>query len=275
MFEGCRKMPLAEIQTTQLELMKLIHKVCVKHNIRYYIIAGTMLGAVRHGGFIPWDDDIDIAMAREEFENFKQIFNQEFDNSKYFLQHYGTDPYFQPALMRVLMLGTVQDIPSEYHLKHRKESYLDIFPLDNAPDTIEERKVHARQIKKIDRLIELRYYKVYNGDNALRRFVKASVAALISLIPKSYLRKKRLAIMSKYDEHSTSRLVSTVSQYRYEKQAMLREFYGTPTLVKFEDAEFYGPEQADRYLKQLYGENYMQVPPVEKRRTPTDVYIKL
>ncbi len=272
MFEECRKMSLTEIQSTQLEAMKHIHEVCVKHDIKYYIIAGTMLGAVRHNGFIPWDDDIDIAMFREDFEKFKLIFNKEFDKSKYFLQHFETDSYFSKALMRVLVVGTKLDLPYEDHLKHRKEMYLDIFPLDNAPDTKEARNTHAKKIRNIDKLFKLRYYKIFGKDSQFSIFIKKCVSFFISLIPRKVLVKKRIEIMQQYNKVQTSLVVSTVSQYKYEKQSMMRGLYGNPTLIKFEDAEFFGPEYPEQYLKQLYGDNYMQIPPIEKRRTPTPVY---
>ena len=148
-FEGYKLIPLREVQLMQLEVMKEIHKVCVKRNIKYYMIAGSVLGAVRHGGFIPWDDDIDIAMMREDYERFKAIFPDEFNTDKYFLQHYDSDIDFKPALMRLCIKNTIRDFESEMHWHDCKNMFLDIFPLDNAPD---ENALREEQTKKILRL---------------------------------------------------------------------------------------------------------------------------
>ncbi len=273
--QGYRKMSLLEIQSAQLQLMKQIHQVCVKYDIKYYIIAGTLLGAVRHGGFIPWDDDIDIAMMREDFEKFKQISSIEFDESRYFLQSYDTDFYLRPALIRICFSNTIKDIPSEAHLKHCKSSYLDIFPLDNAPDTIKLQKKHSCVLTAIDTLMRFRYYQIYDHDNCLRILLKKLISLLLTIIPIQVLKNKRLSVMQQYNNQYTKYIVSTVSQYAYSRQTMPREFYGEPTLINFEDTAFYAPEQTNNYLTQLYGANYLQIPPLEKRRTPTDVYIKI
>ena len=115
-------MEIRELQLLQLDVMKEIHEVCIKHKIEYYLIAGSVLGAVRHGGFIPWDDDIDIAMMRSQYDEFRSVFYEEFDQTKYFLQDYDTDNEHRPALMRLCIKGTIQDLPYEYHLKNCKNN---------------------------------------------------------------------------------------------------------------------------------------------------------
>lgn len=271
---GYRKLNLRELQIMQLSVMKLIHIVCVKYNIKYYMIGGTLLGAVRHKGFIPWDDDIDIAMMRDDFEKFKSVFDHEFDTSKLFLQHYDSDIYFQPALMRVCIKDTIMDLASEYHLHHCKNSYLDIFPLDNVPDDENLRIKHAKKLSLIDRLINLRYYHIYEKDTHFRVFVKKCVSFFISLIPVSFLKNLRIKEMTKYNDSKTACVCSTVSHYKYAKQVMPREYYGIPQLMDFEDTQLYATAQTVNYLQQLFGSNYMEIPPIEKRDKPTDVYIK-
>ena len=273
-YTGYRKMELRELQLMQLEVMKLIHNVCVKNDIKYYIIAGTLLGAVRHGGFIPWDDDIDIAMMREDYEKFKLIFHKEFDQSKFFLQYYDTDKCFQPALMRFCIKDTIMDIPSEYHLHHCKNSYLDIFPLDNAPAAKELQDQHSKEISKIDNIIRWHYYHIYEKDNLANIFIKKVVSMFLRLLPLESIKKKRLKVMQMYNNNETGFVCSTVSHYKYSKQVMSKEVYGEPKLMKFETTELYAPAKYIDYLEHLYGKNYMKLPPVEKREKPSEVYVK-
>lgn len=273
-FTGYRKMPLRELQLLQLDTMKLIHQACEKHGIDYYMIGGTLLGAIRHKGFIPWDDDIDIAMMRKDFNRFKEIFSAEFDSSKYFLQHYDSEKEFRPAMMRVCIKGTIQDLPSEAHHKNCKNTYVDIFPLDNVPDSQEERVLHMKELQRIDKYINIKMYHVHSGNSRLYVFAKKMISKLLCFISLKSLQRKRVASMSKYKDVSTRCVASTVSKYGYEKQIMDRAIYGKPVLYTFEDTMLYGVEQYDTYLTKLFSKKYMELPPENKREIPHDVYIK-
>ena len=272
-FKGYRKLSLRELQLLQLNAMKHIHQVCLKHNIKYYMIGGTLLGAVRHKGFIPWDDDIDIAMMREDYERFKQIFASEFDLSRFFLQHYDSDIDFRPAMLRVCIKNTIQDYPSEIHHKCCKNTYVDIFPLDNVPDSELERDTHIKELLNIDRLINIKLYHIYEQNSKLYVLFKRIVSKLL-FDPLKTLQKKRIKSMTKYKDVSTKCVASTVSKYGYRKQIMDRNIYGNPVLYDFEDTQLFGVEQVDVYLTQLFGKKYMEIPPENKREVPHDVYIK-
>ena len=262
---------LRELQMLQLDLMKKVDNFCSEHGIEYYLIGGSCLGAVRHKGFIPWDDDIDIAMLREHYDKFVELFQKEFSEQEYFLQNYDTDKEFSPALSRICIRGTLVDIASERHLRTCKNAYIDIFPLDHIPDTVEEREKHRKKLYVIDRLIGLKQYHLYRFTK-LEIIAKKIVSLLLSIIPLKCLQRLRVATMTKYKDVLTENVCSTVSKYGYRKQIMSRSIYGKPARMIFEDACLNVPEDTDMYLTLLFGSDYMELPPESKRVAPQTSY---
>lgn len=272
-FRAYTKLDLKQVQYMQLGLMKQIHEVCNAEGIRYYLLAGSLLGAVRHGGFIPWDDDIDIGMPRNDYEKFKSLFPHKMDTKKFFLQHFKSDHDFAPALMRLCIVGTIMDVKSERHLKNCKNTYIDIFPLDNVPNAETNRINQEKQILRIKRLIDLKLYHIYESNSKISVFAKKMVSFFLRVVPLSYLQKRIEEVMTLYQFEECENYCSMASKYSYSKQTISKSIYGVPTLIRFEDTEFYGPEKPIEYLSHLYGKHYMQLPPEEKREKPHDVYI--
>ena len=268
-------LPLRDVQLLQLDVMKQIHRVCIKRNIKYYLIAGSVLGAVRHGGFIPWDDDIDIAMMRDDYERFKTIFYEEFEDNRFFLQHYDSDVDFKPALMRFCIKGTIRVSECEKQWHNCKNMYIDIFPLDNAPDNDLLRKKQAKKIKKLRGILSKKLYGLYPSNSGLVVSLKKVVSFAYRLYPLHLVQNKLNQVMQQYNHQQTVSVCSMASKYKYVKQCIDRSIYGDPTLLRFEDTEFFGPEQPKEYLEHLYGKDYMQLPPPEKRDQPEDVFISL
>lgn len=268
-----KELSLRELQMLQLSAMKDIHNMCERLSINYYIIGGTLLGAVRHGGFIPWDDDIDIAMMRPDYERFVQLFNANMNTSKYFLQNFDTDKDFRPALSRVCILGTFLDFKCESHWRYCKCTYVDIFPIDNVPDNEELRLRQDKKLQRQRQLIRRKLYRIHEENSSVVILIKKIVAACLKLYPLSKAQSNVVKTMTLYDGTVTKNVCSMASHYSYDKQNMPRSIYGTPTLIKFEDTSLYGPERVSDYLQKIFGKNYMELPPVEKRDTPTSVYL--
>ena len=266
-----RKIELPNLQSIILDTMKDIHEFCVAHDIQYYCIAGTVLGAVRHGGFIPWDDEIDIAMTRENYERFKMLYAQKCSD-KYFLQDYRSDKDFGLALMRVCIKGTYLDWPAQNHLRNCKCAYIDIFPLDNVPvdETLQIKQ--ANQMKFLNKVCHIKLYKVGQTKNDFNFIAKSLLHAVLKFVPIRILVQMKETVMTAYDNKDSECLCSMQSHYNYKKQTFKRSVYGTPTLIRFEDTQFFAPEQFESYLKQLYG-NYMELPPIDKRKTNSNAYI--
>ena len=266
-----RKLSIQEIQSQQLQLMQIVDEVCCKNNIVYYLISGSCLGAVRHQGFIPWDDDIDIAMMRDDYEHFLSLFDSYFDTQKYFLQNYETDKDFFPALSRICIRGTRLDSKWNSHLQVCKNAFMDVFPLDRVPDEPVLRRKQYKQLKRIDRLLSLKLYSL--STNKFKNVVKYLISKVLLAVPLKCLQGKRVKVMKRYNGVDTICVASMASKYGYFKQVMPIEFYGKPRKMCFEDKEFYFPEQVVSYLTHLFGKNYMDIPPIEKREVPTDVYL--
>lgn len=264
---------LKKISCIQLEMMDEVHRFCEENNITYYMIGGTLLGAVRHKGFIPWDLDIDIAMPRDDYERFKNIYTKTKQlNGRYeYLDYESFQNYMRPHALishRGTRIKTKYDNVNPCLME--LGVYIDIFPLDNAPDDTKEQERHAKQLLSVRKLKGRRLMYSYSYKR-WRRWVHYIMAAGLSWISVRKINEYQQALMQKYAKGNTSYICSMASQYAYEKQCMPREIYGEPILLEFEGRYFYAPREYEEYLRRLYGD-YMKLPPIEKRQANLEFY---
>ena len=260
---------IKEIQELQLELMKKVHSFLQEHEITYYMLGGSALGAVRHQGFIPWDDDIDIGMFRNDYEKFINFIG-EFDK-KYSVLNFKNAKNCDYALTRIYIPNTRVDNKIIEKTKLEKRLYFDIFPLDNVPENADVRAKYEKQIYG-KKMLMARIDARDNGNSKITMLIKNLISFALSPFRNCIL-KSTDRLMKKYDNIETSLICSLHSQYSFKKQVMPKEIYGTPVLYKFEDSAFYLPEKAEEYLTILYGKDFMEVPPKNKRRPIPTVYL--
>ena len=257
-----------EVQAMQLALMKKLHTYLCEKEIPYYLLAGSVLGAVRHGGFIPWDDDIDIGLFRPDYERFLRVC-QDFDDA-YDIVNYHTHKHCDTCLTRIYFPNTLIDNQSIARTKLDKRLYLDIFPLDNAPD--DEKVRHQLERKILNQKQQIYYADVRDNSNPAYVLFCKKLYSLLFAFRRERLLSSCDALMQSYADKQTAYICSMCSQYSFQKQAMPKAYYGTPTLHRFEDTEFYVPEQTGAYLTHLYGADYMEIPPEGRRRKGCTIY---
>lgn len=263
-----RKMDIKEVQNELLVLMNELHKFLMKNGISYYLIAGSMLGAIRHGGFIPWDDDIDIGMFRDDYDAFLRVMHN--FNSQYEIINFQNGKHCDYVLCRIYINNTMIDNPKITDTKLDKRLYLDIFPIDNVPESEDECAKYEKKIVRKKILLSYCDVRDYNHGK-MKLFFKTIIAFLLSPFRSSILNSCD-TLMRKYQNTKTEFVCSLCSQYSFKKQRMPRDYYGVPTLHTFEEYEFYIPMRTEDYLTKLYGSDYMQLPPENKRRKGYDIY---
>lgn len=248
---------ISDIKTVHaiiLDIAKEIHRVCVKHNIPYYITGGTMLGAIRHKGFIPWDDDIDIVIPRDNLAFFKECFNKDkIDKYSLITVEDGYGIFFDS--WKVVDNSTI--IVEKGRSDNLKPIglFVDIFPLDNS---IKKQTAlsSAYWIKRFFYLNSLSYRPIINeGGFAIR--VKSILA---HIFPKGFFKKIALAMIPKQSDYC----INYGGLYG-DREVTLKSYFGKPTLYPFEDTCLFGLQQYDAFLKQIYGD-YMKLPPADKRQ---------
>lgn len=262
---------LRKISEVQLELMDEVHRICIKNNIRYYMAYGTLLGAVRHKGFIPWDLDIDVVMPRADYARFKEICKAQLKGPYGYLDMESHRNYMRPHAL-ITHKGTRLTYKYD-HLNPKPMQlgvYIDIFPLDHAPDDAAERQRHRKKIRSIRKFKDRRLMYCHSFIR-WRRMVHYAAAALLSFVPVSAINRYEQKQMQKYNGQSTKEVCSMAGGYAYEKECMPRQIFGEPVLLEFEGRSFYAPEKYEEYLTRLYGD-YMQLPPPEKRQANLGYY---
>lgn len=251
---------MTDIQKKLLDIMAWYDSFCAEHGLTYYAIGGTLLGAVRHGGFIPWDDDIDVGMPREDYERFKALMkgadgrfraettddgNRDFTYS--FCKLYDTTT--------TVVYGKRKPI--------KRGLFIDVFPLDGLGDT---RKDTFKRFKKIQFKRKMITAK-NSGINPNLSFVMNAAIVLSKLLPYSWRRlldkTHRFCARRSFYE---SVFVANVFGRWHGREVVEREWLGEPQRFKFESIEISGPAYADKYLTSIYGD-YM-TPPREADRKP-------
>lgn len=253
-----------ELQLVQASIMDDIHRVCLKNNLKYYMIGGTALGAIRHKGFIPWDVDIDIAMPREDYEKFIQIANNELD-SRHECHSYLTDKDFTSPHILVVLKNSYIVFPRDItnNSASRPGIYIDILPLDQVPTDKREREKHAKALQRIKKLKIHKASTVWANNSRWQIIAKWFIRTAFKVVSWRKLNHIQQKIAMRYNNlPDTGEICSTLSHYKYEKLCMPKSVFGNPKLYEFEGRQYYGPEDMEAYLTKIFG-NYMQLPPLE------------
>ena len=251
-----------ELQSKLVEMLEWFHDFCKKNDLRYYIIAGTMLGAVRHGGFIPWDDDIDVGMPRKDYEKLRQI-SAEQQKEKYMFEYPSKENSRFPYLWAKLFDTTTSVIEIQRD-RVKRGIYIDIFPLDGIGNAYNEAVDNFQPIKRKLSLNTIVSCSVLKR----RKWYKNAAVVAGRLISPLFVNRHKLRInldilCQKYD-FDDCEFVCNLMGGSNEKGIVKKDYFGKPTEVKFENIIVYGLEAPDGYLKSLYG-SYMELPPIEKR----------
>jgi len=251
---------LKKLQDTELEMLIEVDRICRKYDIKYSLDGGTLLGAVRHKGFIPWDDDIDVIMLREEYEKFYKVSKKELDKSRFFLQEYRTDRHYLFGYEKIRRKNTVFKRVGQEHLKQQGGIFIDIFVADNVPDDFILRRIHLF----LCFLIRKGLYSEMGRKNADNTYMK-TFYEFISFIPRNFWFLVRNIIADKCNKQKTELVRHMTHNYRKEcRYGMPAECFEEFCELEFEGLEFKAFRNYDLYLKTLYG-NYMELPPVEQR----------
>lgn len=256
-----RRLNLEEVKKIQLEILDVVSDFCEKNNINYWLDSGTLLGAIRHQGYIPWDDDIDIGMLREDYERFGELFNK--TNERYRLVDLENTPDFYLAYGKIIDTNTVLYEPDKKGDKLAVN--IDLFIYDNVPD---DDKLLKKLYNKRDRLVFLHYFnrrnRIAKSDSILKKAVKESIHLSVCRIPSDKFLKEIINNSRRYSDKNSKRignLRSTITRLAVDKKCF-SAFVKKP----FEGKEYSVLIGYDEYLKQLFGD-YMQLPPEEKRVT--------
>ncbi len=258
---------ISQVHSILLQMAKEFHRICAKYNIPYYMLGGTMLGAVRHKGFIPWDDDMDFGIPREYYKKFCEVATCELsdrykmltvDNSAYAVLGIGKLSDSRTWLKEIFSVKTDEKLGVN----------IDIFPLDYTDENVGFFSVNKR-MRLLFKFQKLLFMNSENRSFAKRILAKVCQSLFFmkpTTIPR-YIEKRMLC------RNIKPTMLANLFGAWAMKETVSIGIMGTPTLYKFEDTEFYGPQNEDAYLKQLYGD-YMKLPPEDKRHIhTTEVYM--
>lgn len=258
---------IKKVQKIQLFMMRQIHDICKEYGIKYYMIGGSALGAVRHKGIIPWDIDIDIAMMRDDYDRFIS------DVCKHLPEylecnHWETCKNYKPPHAIVSMKGSKLTL-DDYYLEVEMSMpsiFIDIFPIDYCPNDEKLQKRQAHKIQFLKGLKRRKLGRVKKGESILKVLIKRAIRFLLYPLSINKINEMMDKEMRRYDDGDSDKLVcSMASHYSYFKQRMPYKIYGEPILMEFENQRFFVPNQVHEYLSRIYGD-YNKMPSEEEKQ---------
>lgn len=268
---------LQRLQQTNLEMIKIFIKICEKHDLTYFALGGTLLGAVRHQGFIPWDDDVDLGMPRADYERFLQIAPEELQQAeprgRYRLRTIDIeDESYRTYICKIE--DTEVKLLREYYAKGGVEkktlnAWIDIMPLDGMPESESAMRGHLEKILKMRKRMAASMMDKCMGTSMKRSkkamfFIRFGLQTGLFRLMNTEKLFARFQNLCKQYPYETSAVVGNTYGVYKEREFVRKEIFGKGSWHTFEDVRICGPEDTDQYLTHVYGD-YMKLPPVEAR----------
>ncbi len=252
---------LRNLQLIELEMLEEVDRICRKNHIEYSLDGGTLLGAVRHKGFIPWDDDADVIFTRHEYAKFFGACKKELDTARFFLQDYRTDKEYRWGYAKLRRKGTELVRLGQEHMKFHTGVYIDIFVVDHVPDGYFMRRLYYGVNFCIRKVLYSELGMVAEKKAFMRMFYR-----ILHKLSKDKVFHIRNCLAAWYNRKETELTSHLLYQYpsKESKFGMPTECFRHYCDMEFEGMQFRGFADYDTYLTLLY-HDYMTLPPVEKR----------
>ncbi|WP_367342065.1 phosphorylcholine transferase LicD [Limosilactobacillus sp.] len=251
-----------QIQQRLLNIMLNFDNFCQRHDLKMYLCAGTLLGAIRHHGFIPWDDDIDVCMDRQSYNKVLEIaksqrtFNDHYMFTDY---HFGNSSY---PFIKVVDLETKMD--QEYENDMADYLWIDVFPMDGLPSDITAQKKIYKKIGVARQIQMLSFAKPGTGRTMAKRIIKPFFMIFARMYGLSRANRRLDQLAQSYDFRQTG-WIGDVMWGDFGRETLTAKEYFKSTKVSFEGHQFYTMACWNKYLTMLYGNDYMAMPPKSKR----------
>lgn len=261
---------LKETQNIELEIMKKIHDYCDKHGLLYCITYGTLIGAVRHKGFIPWDNDIDIIMPRPDYEKLLQLVKTNPIGENIECVHYTTDQKYHYQVIRICDMNTTVKPTYIREQPEKMGVWVDIFPADGVPESIFE-KPFSQLLLKFYRWVQLADIYAIPLSKVKNKNFKSTIRNILKNLVHLILPGKNNVHEYKVDKYATRfsydnhQKVADIIE-RQKPLWLTHDDFNNRVLLDFENYKFYAPKNWDNYLNRYYGD-YMEMPPVKDRMT--------
>lgn len=256
------KEELRKVQLLELKVLKEIKRICSKHDIKYFLTGGTLIGAVRHKGFIPWDDDIDIAMMRTEYDRFMEIAPSEL-SPEFSLLNIKTDKRLGIFFGKVVLNGTNYRSAQQPKTLEKTGFWVDVIPYDTIYDS---RFLASLYFWKLNFFVVLYSMKngYHNGTTKIKRIAAELMKVFFFFIPKKYLYSRICNYPYKLNKKQTNTQCYLCGRYGVPRELRSANLFGEYTEVQFEDEKFMTLKKYHEFLTELFGD-YMKLPPVEQR----------
>lgn len=251
---------LRQLQLIELEMLIEVDRVCRKNNIKYSLDGGTLLGAVRHGGFIPWDDDLDVMFTHEEYEKFYVACQKDLDTTRFFFQDFRNDPCYRWGYGKIRRLNTEYIKSGQEHLKQRTGICIDVFDYQYLPKSNIKKKTYRFKMFCIRKTM----YSAL-GKYAEKKWIMRLWYSILCIIPISIVQRIRLKELNALNGICSDKMSCEMFPTPSKKEGVNSGIFSEYQDIEFEGMNFMAVKKADEYLSISYGD-YMALPPLDKRK---------